>query len=753
LKKLDASFRFPEGDIVMRKSLRFTACLWGFGFGVLLSLCCSATAQQATGQPNGNQGASVNTPTAFWVAPDGSDDNDGSQSRPLRTLERARDKARQAGGPAGGGITVYLSDGVYRLDHTLVLDGTDSGLSFKAAPGAHPVISGAVRVTGWSLHDATRNIYKAKVGHLSSRQFYVNGRRAMRAHTDDNPPGFTPSPILPPAGSNPYVITGSIQYTPPPGDAGQSDPAKWQRVKSIEAVLLTQWKMMSVPLDHIEQGNPTKIFLQQPGWTNANVFFDSKTQKPGIWGFWQVTRFENAYEFLRDPGDWYLNEEEGWIYYIPRPGEDMTTADAELPVLETLVAGDGASDLRFEGLTFAYATWNGPSSGDGYVDDQSGFHLVGNGHRPNVTGHDQDVVRTPGNLSFNHGRRIVFTNDAFEHLGAAALDFAENNRDNTIDRNRFDDISAAAIQLGEVSRGQDGDDRPGDCATSPAWMTCGNRITNNLITRTGRDYVDSAAIIAGFTRNTLISHNTINDVPWAGISMGWGWGLLDPGMYPGIPGATSGQWGTYTTPTQNSGNRIANNLIGNFLNVLWDGGAIYTTGRQGLSLDDALQIEGNVAFGRGLGGSERGRGGGNIFYTDGGSRYVKVKGNASFDNPIGNVNLPGIPLANAFKYGSDFGGCRTYGDIDFEGNYWLEGGIPAQELWTDVVDDSLIWIISKGSVSEKFFPYTPEGFFDVCPYTDQGVTYPTRLQYQNNHNISAKSAIPPSILQNAGVQP
>jgi hypothetical protein len=511
--------------------------------------------------------------------------------------------------------------------------------------------------------------------------------------------------------------------------------------------------MMSVPLDHIEQGNPTKIFLQQPGWTNANVFFDSKTQKPGIWGFWQVTRFENAYEFLRDPGDWYLNEEEGWIYYIPRPGEDMTTADAELPVLETLVAGDGASDLRFEGLTFAYATWNGPSSGDGYVDDQSGFHLVGNGHRPNVTGHDQDVVRTPGNLSFNHGRRIVFTNDAFEHLGAAALDFAENNRDNTIDRNRFDDISAAAIQLGEVSRGQDGDDRPGDCATSPAWMTCGNRITNNLITRTGRDYVDSAAIIAGFTRNTLISHNTINDVPWAGISMGWGWGLLDPGMYPGIPGATSGQWGTYTTPTQNSGNRIANNLIGNFLNVLWDGGAIYTTGRQGLSLDDALQIEGNVAFGRGLGGSERGRGGGNIFYTDGGSRYVKVKGNASFDNPIGNVNLPGIPLANAFKYGSDFGGCRTYGDIDFEGNYWLEGGIPAQELWTDVVDDSLIWIISKGSVSEKFFPYTPEGFFDVCPYTDQGVTYPTRLQYQNNHNISAKSAIPPSILQNAGVQP
>jgi hypothetical protein len=738
----------------MRKLLYFTSCLLGSGCGALLLLCCAANAQPAAGQPDGNQSASANTPAAFWVAPDGSDDNDGSQLRPLRTLERARDKARQAKGAAGGSAIVYLSDGIYRLDHSLALGSADSGVAFKAAPGAHPVISGAVRVTGWSLHDATLNIYKAKVGPQSSRQFYVNGRRATRAHTDDNAPGFTPCPILPAAGSNPYVITGSIQYAPPPaGSGGQIDPSTWKRVKSIQAVLLTQWKMMSVPLDHIEPGNPAKIFLQQPGWTNANVFFDSKSQKPGIWGFWQVTRFENAYEFLRDPGDWYLNEEEGWIYYIPRPGEDMNTADAELPVLEALVAGDGVSDLRFEGLTFVYATWNGPSSGDGYVDDQSGFHLVGNGHRPNITGHDQYVVRMPGNLSFNHSSRIVFTDDAFEHLGAGALDFGTSNRDNTIDRNRFDDISAAAIQLGEVSRGQDGDDRPGDCAASPAWMTCGNKITNNLITRTGRDYVDTAAINVGFTRNTLISHNTINDTPWAGISMGWGWGLLDVGMFPGISGATRGEWGTFTTPTQNSGNRIANNLIGNFLNMLWDGGAIYTTGQQGLSPKDALQIEGNVAFGRGLGGGARARGGGNIFYTDGGSRYVRVKGNASFDNPIGNVYLPGMALINDFKYGSDLGGCRTYGDIVFEGNYWLEGGIPSQEFWTDVVDDSLIWIISKGSVSEKFFPYSPEGFFDVCPYTDQGVSYPTRLTYQNNHNIPAKSAIPQSVLQNAGVQP
>jgi hypothetical protein len=88
-------------------------------------------------------------------------------------------------------------------------------------------------------------------------------------------------------------------------------------------------------------------------------------------------------------------------------------------------------------------------------------------------------------------------------------------------------------------------------------------------------------------------------------------------------------WGLYETPTTSRGNRILNNRIHNFLMELWDGGAIYSLGQQGTSAADGELIAGNVAYGK------RPAAGGNIFYTDGGSRYVTLFENVSFDNPVG----------------------------------------------------------------------------------------------------------------------
>jgi hypothetical protein len=35
-------------------------------------------------------------------------------------------------------------------------------------------------------------------------------------------------------------------------------------------------------------------------------------------------------------------------------------------------------------------------------------------------------------------------------------------------------------------------------------------------------------------------------------------------------------------------------------------------------------------------------------------------------------------------------------------------------------------------------PYSPEGFFNVCPYSDQGVSYPTDLTFSGNVIYPAK---------------
>jgi hypothetical protein len=714
-------------------------------------------------------GSAFGATAAFWVSPAGNDANPGTEAAPFRTLEHTIDAIRSA----GDDVIVYVGDGTYRLSRTLVFDPRSFGASgreveFRAVPGAAPVISGGMQVRGWTLFDKSRNIYRADVGANDSRQLYVDGKRAVRARTEliggNLPAGFLPTPVLPTSGDQrPYVITGGVRFLPTDlNPAGWRDPAKWSNPRGVEAVIKTQWKMMSVPVDAVipsSGSNPGLLVMRQPAWTNANLYLGTKSgtcdpDQPGIWSFWQVTQFENAYEFLDQPGEWYLDRAKGTIYYKPRPGEDMKTVDFELPVLEKLVEGAGTpetavANIRFAGLTFAYATWLEPSGDQGYVADQSGFRVIGSNHLPNVTGHIQHVARTPGNLSFRYAHNISFRKNRFIHLGAVALDFGSGSQNNEIDRNTFSDISSAAIQVGDVGLA---DARP----PTPTQATRNNTISNNLIFETGRDFVDTAAIFVGFTSGTEVSHNAISRVPWSGISIGWGWGLLDKGMYPGIPCAQSGMWGTFTTPAVNSRNTISYNRISDFLQDRWDGGAIYSTGQQGQSMNDPLVLEGNVTD------HKAPLAGGNTFYTDGGSRSVLLRGNVSYSNPIGYVNLgtlpqtgaplpyPPLALANVIPYGGDSGGCRTYGDIRYENNYWMAGIIPVQEQALD----ALALLLSKLlKISPSIDPYTKEGFFKPCPLTLDNVSYPVNLTYAGNHDIAGVWDVPKAILDAAGVQP
>jgi hypothetical protein len=430
------------------------------------------------------------------------------------------------------------------------------------------------------------------------------------------------------------------------------------------------------------------ITMEPDCWRNANVFVSSSGQS--LWNFREMAWLENAYEFLDQPGEWYLDNTSGRLYYIPLPGEDMSNAVVELPVLETLISAQGevgrpVAHLRFEGLAFAYATWLQPSSHDGYASDQSGFHLVGPDHQPNTIGHDPNDVRTPGNVRLGYAQHVVFRNDTFAHLGGVALDFDTGSQFNFIIDNVFEDISSAAIQLGGITVA---DHHPAFADQ----VTRDNLISNNLIRFTGREYWDSAAIYVGFTTRTTVSHNDISDVPWSGIAVGWGWGLLDQDAFPGLPGATQGMWGHWDTPSTSHGNRIIHNRIQRFLGELWDGGAIYSQAMQGTSLADGELIAWNVASGK------RAAAGGNAFYTDGGSRYVTLFQNVAYDNPRGTTDFGpcGLPKALPWcavgvapptpgapdrcsslslcwlhlPYGGGTGGCVPHGDLLFRQNYW-----------------------------------------------------------------------------------
>jgi len=113
-----------------------------------------------------------------------------------------------------------------------------------------------------------------------------------------------------------------------------------------------------------------------------------------------------------------------------------------------------------------------------------------------------------------------------------------------------------------------------------------------------------------------------------------------------------------------------------------------------------------------------------------------VKNNVSQNNPIGSVDLGPPPVAgdplpytalpsvgNAEHYGADAGGCVTYGDIKFSGNYWQEPPY-AQEV---AIYNAEVQAILG------FAPWSSDGFFDVCPRTNTaGVSYPVNLSFTEN---------------------
>lgn len=659
----------------------------------LVTLLCCVLMQGCPSTSSTSSGQACSTD--YWVSTSGNDNSTtGSAAAPFKTIDRAR-LAVQAD-PSRGQcvVTVNIQAGTYPLQNPIVFDQRDSGADQREvvyrASGGPVVLSGGIEINGFVC---LVNVCVASVaslpGNVMPRQFYVNGTRAIRARSN-------------------YGQEVNLDYTRVANGYNQIIPQSFTHPELVEVVTVTQWKMMRCPVGSL---SGTTLVMKTPCWDNANTY-------PVPWNFQLLSWLENAPEFLTTPNMWYLDPFAGTITYLnANSGQPQ---NAVLPLLETLVRLEGVpgspvSHIRFEGLTFSYATWMQPNGDNGYVADQSGNFLQGT-YNANPIGHHKIVYQTPGNVTLKYASHITFSGNTFTHLGGVALDLDIGSQDNRIIENTFTDISSTAIQVGGVSQE---DMRPTD-----AQATRNNLINNNDISYTGQDYYDSAAVYVGFTNGTIVTHNTINHTPWTGIAIGWGWGLFDQGGFPGLPHATFDLWGSYTTPTIAGRNEISSNRISHFLEKLWDGGAIYTNGAQGQDFADGLIMKLNVAE------NKNPSAGGNTFYTDGGSRYITLEQNVSLNNPTGTVNfgpcLTGSSIdplcagTGLVSYGADMGGCLPVGDLIYKQNYLLD---PIEFFGPQLCQNPLI------------------------------PPYPVNLTFINNIPTTSAAQVPQWILDQAGRQP
>ncbi len=604
------------------------------GLGVAFSVTSGAAAQQL-----------------IYAAPGGS----GSACTAALpcSLAGARQVVRGlVGRPFASEVVVSLADGVYRLSEPLAFTAQDSGwaghpVRWGAAPGAHPVLSGAIRATGWSQVDAAKNIWQAPIPPgVDTRQVYVNGVEAPIAQTT-------------PAEQHLTFAAATGGYT--------TDPSSWAatlqsqigaaNLHGVELVYTGVGSMWTETRCRVDSLSGSTILMQQPCWFNATNhpnWQQATGNLPSVPVDAAPVTIENAYPFLH-AGQWYLDHATNMLDYIPLPGQQMANLDVEVPHLTSLITGTGTldhpiHDLTFSGLQFSYASWLTPSTGVGYAEVQDGLTLTSSDQRvpqgtcnfgtPPGTCPFGALTRGPANVSFSAAHNITFSGNVFSNLGAAGLGFDYGSQHNAIEGNIFTAISAGAIQLGNSN-----DPHPSDVGADDREINTYNTIDNNLIHNVGTDYPGAAGITVFFTQHTTITHNELYDLPYSGMSIGVIQGHVDNADHP------------ENSTNINSDNTISNNVIHDYLKVLQDGGAIYVEGHQGQnistsdgkldqaqSLAHGLSVSGNVAYNQGNG----------LFawYDDAGTQWI---------NWTGNVQWNGNP------YGQ--GGCAASGHITYTGNY------------------------------------------------------------------------------------
>ncbi len=455
---------------------------------------------------------------AFYVDPaSGSDGNDGSEAKPFQTIQRARDAVREINGDMTGDITVYLRGGLYPLTEPVQFNEADSGSNgfhvvYRAYPGEEPVISGGVPVTGWTLYDEAKNIYRATMEDpVKTRSLFVNGVRAARARDNGTLPG-----VFSPIKENNKNVGFSVL---------ESDMANWKNIEDVEAVYQSGFVTTRCTVhSRTQNGAAVELLMKQPAWENQQGRVGEKAPD----------YIENAYELLDEEGEWYLDNTgaidekngPGTFYYKPRAGEDMSTAEVVAPVLEELFVIKGSSldnpvkNMQFYGLTFAHTTYMRPSTNLGFNGNQSNI-------LSKIEGAPFQSTTTPAQMHMETVLDSLVERCNFTKAGAAGLNIVFGSQDNLVQGCTFIDIAGSGLQVGRVYEEMGTDDNEDNNPIDPrAWLR-NNDVLNNYFDTIGVDFISAVGIFAAHPIDMDISYNEICNTTYSGITTGWNWGNAD----------------------------------------------------------------------------------------------------------------------------------------------------------------------------------------------------------------------------------
>ena len=510
----------------------------------------------------------------IWISPKGSDFNDGTRQSPKATLtsalRQAREWRRTEDNRIQGGITIYMEGGTYAFHEPVFIRPEDSGTKesptiIRSVGDEKVILSGGISINGWKKQG---KVWVADVPAfngrpLDFRQLWVNGKKAVRARDVEDFEKMNRICSVDEKNEILYVPAVSIRRL--------IDNKGNLKAKYAEMVLHQMWCVANLRIRSVEvQGDSAAIRFHQP---ESRIQFEHPWPRPMVTtdGHNSAFYLTNARELQDVPGEWYHDIDARKVYYYPREGEKMQEAEVIVPAVETLVRVEGTLDrpvchIRFEKITFSYTTWMRPSE-KGHVPLQAGMYLT-DGYliepkmQRDYLNHPLDnqgwLGRPAAAVRVVAARQIDFERCRFEHLGSTGLDYEEAVQGGVVRGCLFRDIAGNGLLVGSFSPAAHETHLPYDPADRREVCTQ-QHINNCYFTEIGNEDWGCLAIAAGYVGDVNIEHNEISEVPYSGISLGWGW--------------------TQTVNCMRN-NRVHANLIHHYAKHMYDVAGIYTLGSQ-----------------------------------------------------------------------------------------------------------------------------------------------------------------------------
>jgi len=495
----------------------------------------------------------------IFVSADAKTNGNGSQASPYKTIEEAVAAVRKINKSMRGDIVVNILPGEYVLDKKIDLTVEDGGYNgynviYKgASETVKPLISGGTRLTGWEPHE--KGIWKIKAeGHDEIRQLYINGFNAQRARSK-------------------YIYTFSDTYDDPETvdylvdgySVSKLNAPVISKPQYAELVYNQLWSQQRVPVKKIVDGGDVWWYVfDQPYFDQQTRIYNAHTA-PLAGG---KSYIENAYELIDEPGEFYFDRDTKEIFYYPFPEEDLKTAETVVGRTELMFTLQGESkdnrieNIIFDNLDFRYGTWSDVSR-TGIAFFQADCIIDENTDPNRVQSFGRHV---PAVVDIDYARGIVIRNCNFQNVGCSGIAMSHFVNDAKVYGNVFKDIMGTAVMAGTWNVAPDFGNVPSDLCENIV-------IANNVVKRNGLEFSGCAAIGIYYARNTVVAHNDIEDTPYTGITLGWGWGSQTPVKLDG------------------SNHKVINNRIEDISKTVRDGGHIYTLSQMNNTL-----IKGNYCI-------------------------------------------------------------------------------------------------------------------------------------------------------------